>query len=165
MMNKARSNKCRIAICPIESDSWFYLSFLFPVITWIRQLWNLIKSLEILNSSATVGNWNWNCTADSHFTTNKTAKSEIRTIRCALSRVLNESLQYNQLQLISAKVIVNTMIWMDHTVCPGNQVFNDYLEPFCIQEIGYEVGYFTLNFINGISHKSMWTCSFQPDLK
>ena len=44
---------------------------------------------------------------------------------------------------------------MDHTVSPGNQVFNDYLEPFCIQEIGYEVGYFTLNFINGISHKSM----------
>ena len=40
----------------------------------------------------------------------KLRKSEIRTIRGALSRVLNESLQYNQLQLISAKVIVNTMI-------------------------------------------------------
>ena len=40
----------------------------------------------------------------------KLRKSGIRTIRGALSRVLNESLQYNQLQLISAKVIVNTMI-------------------------------------------------------
>ena len=40
----------------------------------------------------------------------KLRKSEIRTIRGALSRVLNDSLQYNQLQLISAKVIVNTMI-------------------------------------------------------
>jgi len=85
----------------------------------------------------------------------KLRKSETRTIRGAPSHVLDESLQYNQQQLISAKVIVNTMISMDHTVCPGNQVFNDYLEPFCIQEIGYEVGYFTLNFINGISHKSM----------
>ena len=163
MMNKTRSNKCRIAICPIASDSRFYLSFfLFPAITWTRQLWNLIKSLEICFSSTTVGivlSWNY---AEFHFTTNITAIiSGTDILWCSAS---DESLSI-KIELISAKVIVNTMIWMDHTVCLGNQIFYDYLELFCIQEIGYEVSYFTLNFINCISHKSMWTCSFQPDLK
>ena len=158
MMNKTRSNKCWIAICPIESDSRFYPSFF---ISGHNVNSSTVKSYKVFRNLFQQHN-SWNCNAEFHFTTNITAIiSGTDILWCSAS---DESLSI-KIELISAKVIVNTMIWMDHTVCLGNQIFYDYLEPFCIQEIGYEVSYFTLNFINCISHKSMWTCSFQPDLK